>query len=85
MSERKLHTLAEVHEMTGFPLRALKDGCRSNRITHVYKFRKRYLTPAQIDKLIRESTVDATRPFMDEVAADELDRRRAARRRRPAA
>ena len=53
------YTLADVAEMTGFPLRPLLDDCRAGRIEHIRRGRERYMTPAQIRDLIEAHRVAA--------------------------
>lgn len=61
LSEFRLYTLPEVHEITGLPLRSLQDGAREERFEHVQPTRgaSRRMTKAQIEKLLKSATVPA--------------------------
>jgi len=81
--ERILFTLEEVAEMTGFALEPLRQDARDGRIEHVHRGRERYMTRAQIDKLIDRCTVRGTsaakpRSIQAERDTVERDRRRTA-------
>jgi hypothetical protein len=81
--ERILFTLEEVAEMTGFALEPLRQDARDGRIEHVHRGRERYMTRAQIDKLIDRCTVRVTsaakpRSLQAERDTVERDRRRTA-------
>lgn len=54
---RLTYTLAEVAEMTGFPLRPLLDDCRAGRVEHIHRGRERYMTPEQVHSLIESHRV----------------------------
>ncbi len=73
----KLHTLEEVAEEYGLSLRSLKDGARARRFPHVRFGNRRYLTPDQVDALIKAKT---EQPPEDE-AMDKVRARRARARR----
>lgn len=47
------YTLAEVAEITGLSLRALRDGARAGRIPTVKVGGQRRMTPEQFDRLVR--------------------------------
>lgn len=59
MTELRLYTLAEVAEATGLSRRSLEDGARARppKFDHVRDGGRRYMSEAQIIKMIDERTV----------------------------
>jgi hypothetical protein len=70
MAEKLLWTLKEVAEMTGFPIGPLREDARTGRIEHVHRSRERFMTRAQIDKLIDRCTVRVSNTAMPRTAAE---------------
>lgn len=87
----RLHTLAEVAEKYGLPLRPLKDSARANPpgFTHIHLGRERYLTDEMVTALLASNTKTASTAKSKK--DDGLDgvrarlARRPPRRRKPAA
>jgi hypothetical protein len=71
---KRLYTLEEVAELTGFLLEPLKEDVRADRIEHVHRGRERYMTPAQIDKLIAQHTKKATNPTKSKLTTNAAGR-----------
>ncbi len=85
----QLFTLEDVAAATGLPLRALADGARARppKFDHVRLAGKRWMTAAQVEKLIAQNTQRAAEPGSAAPARSEFDAmherllRRASRRK----
>ena len=77
-------TLAEVHEMTGVAITALRRGCRSGQIRHTKIGRARVMNHEQIAEMLKRFE-DGGRPVVvsAEAQADDEDLRRAFARIQP--
>jgi hypothetical protein len=71
------YTLAQVSEMTGYPLRTLEHGCRAGRIDHEKFGRKRVLTEEQVAALLEQHRRPVVEPAPAPETAKDTDRRRA--------
>jgi hypothetical protein len=78
--DKPLYPIEEVAELTGFKLAQLIRDCRARRLDRVYRDRKHFMTPPQIEALIKQYTIKAAAPSRPAVDADERDRHRANRR-----
>jgi hypothetical protein len=78
--DKPVYPIEEVAEITGFGLAQLIRDCRARRVERIYRDRKHWMTPTQIEALIKQYTVKATAAPRSAVDADERDRQRANRR-----
>jgi lactam utilization protein B len=65
--------LAEVANLTGYPLRSLLDDCRADRVDHIRRHGKYFMTRAQVEKLTASNSrkaVPGARPRSTGVTAD---------------
>jgi hypothetical protein len=67
---RRLLTLEEVADETGFPLKTLQLGCREKRIRHVRFGKKPQMSREHIDELVEKYTVTPTDEADDDRAED---------------
>jgi hypothetical protein len=82
----RLHSLPEVAEQIGIPLRTLREQARARRFDHVRIGRERYLTVEQLDALIQLTTVTTERSDALASVRDRVTRqRRRKATQRPAA
>ncbi len=79
--DKPLYPIEEVAEITGFGLRPLIEDCRKGRVERVYRDRKHWMTPAQIEALLKQHTRPAvtSKTKRSEADADERNRRRGER------
>jgi hypothetical protein len=71
------YTVSQVAEMLGVSPRWLADRCRAEEVDHVYMARKRKFTPAQVEKVLKQYTVEGP-----DLEAERREQERIARRAR---
>lgn len=71
------YTVSQVAKMLGVSSRWLADRCRAEEVDHVYMARKRKFTPAQVEKVLKQYTVEGP-----DFEAERRDQERAARQAR---
>jgi len=74
------YTVGHVAKMLGVSPQWLADRCRAKEVDHVYMARKRKFTPAQVEKVLKQYTVE--RPNFE---AERREQERIARKARPRA
>lgn len=75
--ERAVLPLGEVADLTGWSLRGLLEDCRHNRVTHVNRRGSRWMTRADVERLLTQHTVAADAPPSGGTESDELAQARA--------
>ncbi|WP_125811493.1 helix-turn-helix domain-containing protein [Actinoplanes sp. ATCC 53533] len=71
------YTVGQVAKMLGVSPRWLADRCRAEEVDHVYMARKRKFTPAQVEKVLKQYTVEGP-----DFEAERREQERIARRAR---
>jgi len=78
------YTVGQVAKMLGVSSRWLADRCRAEEVDHVYMARKRKFTPAQVEKVLAQYTVEGPDREAEQKELERIARKAQAARARGA-